>query len=368
MRHRLGGIGAALLLTVCGCSGSGDNETPGIALVVANSKLNFAVEMGHGFEAGVARVGGVNATVTGPDIVDGPRQLQIFQDLKKTADDGISVFTLNMEIFARPIADAVAEDIPIIAVDNPPLAAADVGLFIGNDNYELGRMLADLALAKMPSSATGGAASATGGAASATGGAASAAGGGGTVVIGTSNPGAKVLDRRAKGIRERIEEKLPGVTVIGPFDTKQDTSANQAAWRTLIKANPGALAFLGTGDADGWNLAAIRKEIGGKWVAGAFDLDPRSLAAVKESHLVLVSPEHFVKGAVAGRIQAEHAKSGKDLPEGWIYIPGLAVSPANIDAVLARQQSVEATTQAVAAQVDTILTDKTYLRGMENAG
>lgn len=344
MRHQLGGAAAALLLLLGGCTAEKNEEIPGIALVLANSELNYAKEMGDGFETGVASVGGVNATVTGPDVVDGSRQLQMFQELTKTADDGISVFTLNPELFAKPIADAVDRGIPIIAVDNPPLAAAGVRLYVGNDNYELGRMLADLVVAELPPDTIG------------------------RIVLGTSSPGARALDRRAKGMRERLKERLPGVSVLGPFDVKQDTSANRAAWRALVEVNSTAVAFIGTGDADAWNLAAVRKETGGTWVAGGFDLDPRSLAAVKAGGLVVVSPEHFVSGAVAGRLQATHAKSDEELPEGWYYIPGLAVNGDNIDAVTARQRSSQSIAQAVAADVDRVLTDSTYRRSIEDAG
>jgi ribose transport system substrate-binding protein len=317
---------------------SGDGGTSEVSFVVANSMLNFAKEMGEGFKVGVSRVGGVTGQVVGPTIVDGNKQLQMFKDLTASSKDGISVFTLAPEIFTPAVAEAAKSGIPMIAVDNPPLNAWGVKLFVGNDNYELGRMLAREAIAKLPANAKG------------------------KIVIGTSAPAVKVLDRRAKGIRDELKAKLPGVTVVGPFDTKQETAANLAAWQTLAQVNKGALAFLGTGDADGWNLAEIRRTTKATWVAGAFDLDPKSLAAVKAGDLVLVSPEHFVKGEVAGWLQAQHAKDGEALPEGWIHIPGLAVNSNNIDTVIARQQSTQATAKAVAAQVDTILGDKSYLK------
>jgi ribose transport system substrate-binding protein len=52
-----------------------------------------------------------------------------------------------------------------------------------------------------------------------------------------------------------------------------------------------------------------------------------------------MSPEHYLKGAIAGRLQAEHAKARTDLPEGWIYTPGLVVTRANIDQIVRRQAS-----------------------------
>jgi ribose transport system substrate-binding protein len=328
----------------CGDKGAGGAGTPRIAFVLATTKLSFAVAMADGFRAGVSRVGGVTADVVGPEIVDGAQQLQMLQQAQKTATGGISVFTLTPDVLSPAMADAVEADIPVIAVDNPPMTTTGVKLFVGNDNYELGRSLAREVIAKLPAGATG------------------------KVVIGNNAPGVKVLDRRAKGMRDEFTGKLPGVEVLGPFDTKQEVAANLAAWKTLTTANKDAIAFLGTGDADGWNLAAIRRERKATWVAGAFDLDPKALEAVKAGELVLVSPEHFLKGEVAGRLQATHARSGDPLPKGWLYIPGLAVNSRNIDAVRARQQSAESIAKAVSGQVDTILTDPGYFRKMSDLG
>jgi ribose transport system substrate-binding protein len=348
MRRLWWGVVAVLIVlgqAACGDNGgSGKDGPPHVAFVLANSQLSFATAMADGFRTGVGRVGGVTVEVTGPDIVDGQKQLQMLQEAVKTAQDGVSVFTLTPEILAQALAESVRQGIPVIAVDNPPLSTSGIKLFVGNDNYELGRALAREVIAKLPAGAAG------------------------KVVLGTNAPGVKVLDRRAKGMRDEFKQALPAVKVLGPFDTKQEIPANLAAWRTLTTVNKDALAFLGTGDADGWNLAAIRRERRAAWVAGAFDLDPRSLTAVRAGELVLVSPEHFIKGEVAGRLQARHAKDGEPPPEGWFYIPGLPVNSANVDAVIARQASVEATAKAVSAQVDTILGDPSYLRKMSAVG
>jgi ribose transport system substrate-binding protein len=347
-----GAVVALMALGSAACGGeSGAEKTgpPRIAFVLATTELSFAVAMADGFRAGAARVGGVTVDVTGPPIVDGAKQLQMLHEAKqlqmlheaeRTAKDGISVFTLTPDVASPAMADAVEADIPMIAVDNPPMSTTGVKLFVGNDNYQLGRLLAREVVAKLPSGA----------------------GVDGKVVIGNNAPGVDVLDKRAKGMRDELKEKLPGVTVLGPFDTKQEIAANLAAWRTLVSANKDAIAFLGTGDADGFNLATIRRERKATWPAGAFDIDPKSLKAVKSGDLVLVSPEHFLKGEVAGWLQAQHAKSGEPLPEGWVYIPGLAVNSANIDAVLARQASAESIAKAVAGQLDTIIGDSGRLR------
>jgi ribose transport system substrate-binding protein len=323
---------ATLALTAaCGSPHAGSGAADTVAFVMANSQLSFAQEMALGFQAGVAAVGGVRAEVTGPGIVDGPREVQLFQAAMTTAPSGVSLFTLDSDLFSEPLGSAAKAGIPVIAVDNPLPVGTGATLFVGNDNLELGRKAADLVIARLPAEATG------------------------TVVIGSTAPGAPALDRRSDGMRLEFAARLPGVHVIGPFDTKQETSANLAAWRLLVRTNRHALAFLGTGDADGWNLATIHRTTHGRWLAAAFDLDPRALAAVRSGDLLLISPEHWVKGAVAGRLQALTAKTGAALPKGWVYTPELAVTPGNIDAIIARQATPQTRATALNAEVDKIM-------------
>jgi ribose transport system substrate-binding protein len=326
------GLGVLALLPAAACTGSsGPSAKPTVAFVVANTQLNFAREMTAGFRAGVAHVGGVKVAIIGPGIVDGPREVKLFQATARKTPAGVSVFTLSPDLFVDPLLTASQQGLPMIAVDNPPPFGSGVSLFVGNDNTQLGKDLADVVIARLPATAKG------------------------TVVLGTSTPGVIVLGDRVEGMRAEFARKLPGVRVLGAFDTKQEVSANLAAWEILVKANPDALAFLGTGDADGWNLASIRARTHGKWLAGAFDLDPRALAAVKAGDLLLMSPEHFVKGEVAGRLQASHALDSSDLPKGWVLCPGLAVTPDNIDAIIARQVSTATKEAALSPAIDDIM-------------
>ena len=346
----------ALVIGAAGCSksepesefesGSAPEAKPAVGFVLPSTELNFAKEMATGFESAVKKVGGVDSTIAGTARMDNAGEAKIFEELVKTgkAQDGISVFMQAADLFAPLIAQANAKKIPMIAVDNKMDATSKVELYVGNDNYELGQTLAAEVIKKLPPGADG------------------------EVLIGTPVPGVPVLELRAKGMRDEFRKRLPGVEVLGPFDTKQDPLVNLTAWRSLVSANPDALAFLGTGDADAYNLADLRKQAKAKWVAGAFDLDPRSLQAVKDGQLVLVSPEHFVKGAIAGRLQAQLAKDGVALPKGWIYTPGLAITSANVDEIIKRQASLAAKEAWFAPRIDTILQDqKTYLRPLADA-
>jgi ribose transport system substrate-binding protein len=306
-------------LLLAGCAREATKRaggTPTVGLVYASTKANFATEMALGYRVGAEAVGGVKAVVTAPPIVDPPRQIEMLKQMSGTATGGITVHPVQGDLFARPMADVVKKDIPLIAIDGIVSPGSKVNLYVGNDNYELGQSLAAEAIKRLKPDAAG------------------------TVVVGTPTAGAPSLDSRIAGIRDEFRKQRPAIKVLGPFDTNRDIKANLVVWRGLVKANPKALAFLGVGDADAYNLAAVRQSTGGKWLAAAFDLSPKSLAAVKTGQLfAVVSPEHFLKGAIAGQLQARHAKDGNTLPKGWVYVPGLLVTSQNVEEITKRQAS-----------------------------
>jgi ribose transport system substrate-binding protein len=298
----------ALLLAVAGVSGCGDGKTsddpPTIGFVSQNNSRDFSKEMSEGFRAGATIAGGIKAEVTGPDTHDGLKQVELLRDLATRAKGGIGLSAVAPELVAEPIAQVTGQGIPMIAVAGGQVApGSGVRLLIENDNYELGRMLADVTADKVPPDSAG------------------------KIVIGSNSPAMPALDQRAAGLRARLVERLPKLQVIGPLDTGRDLPANLATWQRLAEANPDALALLGTGDVDAINLAAVHAARNAKWLAGAFSLDHRALQGVKEGHLFAsVSAEHFLKGAVAGWLLAEHAKTGRALPQGWFVAPGLTAS------------------------------------------
>jgi ribose transport system substrate-binding protein len=333
-------LAAGMTLGLAGCGQDKATSKPKVAMVITDSKLDFAKEMGDGFAAGSKEDGGVDATVVGLDIRGGPTQLARFQELTKKAKDGVAVETLAPELFAKPLAAAAKDGVPLIAVDAPPEPGSGVRLYVGNDNYGLGVKLADEAIKRLPPKATG------------------------KVLLGTPKPGFPPLDLRIKGLQDEFAKRLPSVRVLGPFDVLQDERANEAAWQRLVTANPDALAFLGTGAADSFNLAAIRKRTGGKWLAAAFDVEPQSLAAVKQGQLfALMSPEHFLNGSIAGHLIARDAKGEHALPQGWFATPGLAITSANIDQIIKRQASSAAREDWFRAKAAALLKNqKSYLR------
>ncbi|MGZ3146602.1 sugar ABC transporter substrate-binding protein [Lentzea chajnantorensis] len=318
---------------VSGCTtGQTSDDPPTIGFLSQNTSRDFSREMSDGFTAGAQLVGGVRTETTGPATHDGLRQVELLRDLATRARGGIGVSAVAPELLAGPMARLVEQDIPVIAVAGGQIApGADVELLIENDSYDMGQLLADAAVERLPPDAAG------------------------TVVIGSNSPAMPALDQRSAGMRARLTERLPKLRVMGPLDTGRDAQANLATWQRVVDANPDALAFLGAGDVDAVNLAAVHAARGARWLAGAFSVDPKALQGVKDGHLFAsVSAEHFVKGAVAGWLLAAHAKNGRPLPEGWFVAPGLLVTRANVDQVIARQSSPEARLDAARPQVEAL--------------
>jgi ribose transport system substrate-binding protein len=307
-----------VLLAGCGSAAGGGGGTE-LGFAVATTSEDFAQQMADGGRYAAARFDGVELQVSGPPGVDGPAEVKLFQDLGRTAPDGIAVENLAPDLFVRPMADVAGKGIPLVAVDTVPLDGSNVTTYVGNDNAGLGRMLAEEAIRLLGPDAAG------------------------TVVVGTTVPGVPVLDQRAEGIKEAFAEKLPNVAVLGPFETKIEPTLNFGIWNGLVKANPDALAFLGTGDQDSYNLAKIKQENNGTYLTAGFDLNAATLRAVKDgTNFATLSPEHFMKGAVAVRMLAEAATEDTPLPEGWIDSGALLVTSENVDEIIARQESEDA--------------------------
>jgi ribose transport system substrate-binding protein len=307
-------------LGMAGCGGERAAETtsgdrPTVAVVLSSSKLSVGRELGAGFRIG-AETAGADAVVTGPPLADPPKQAEMFKEMTNTAKGGVAIQASNPELMAGQLAAAAKGGFPVIAVDIRPAATSGLKTFVGNDNHLLGVMIAEELARRLPPGSTG------------------------SVLVGSTRPGLPVMEQRLKGIRDGFARTLPGVRVAGPFDTQSDAAANLSAWRRLAAAAPGALALVGTGSTDGGSLAAVQAETKGDWLCAGFDLDGKALAGLRAGHLVAIaSPEHYLTGAVAGWLQARHARSRGPLPEGWIQTPSLMITSANVSEIIDRQAS-----------------------------
>lgn len=333
---RVVGTCAAVTVTLAACSssagsGSGSGKTLHLGMAVANISLNFASEMVDGAKQAVAHSKNVNLKVVGPPNTDGPAEESLFQTLTSTATDGIVLENLDPPIFTRPAAQAVQKGITVVALDTSPTDGSKVDFYVGNDNYELGVLLAEQAIKRMPKNPSG------------------------QVVIGEPNPGTPVLDSRAKGISDTFKAKAPHVQVLGPYQTYSDPAQNYGAWLSQVHAHPNALAFLGVGDADSYDLAKIKQAEHGKYLVAGTDVDAKTLEDVKAGlDFCTIDPEHFLKGYIAMWLLIQ-SKRGQKLPSGWFETPGLVVDQSNVDQIIAREKSPSAAYDYYKPQIDKLL-------------
>jgi ribose transport system substrate-binding protein len=318
---------ALLFLAACGgttpASGStSSGKSPSdihVAFVAPTSSLNFASEMmaGAQYAANQFHVSAQNAQIVAPPNVDNAGEVKLFQDLTRTAKDGIAVMTLAPDLFVRPEADAISSGMTIVCVDAAEPPAANITTYVGNDNLSAGAELADEAIKRLPANAKG------------------------SVVFGIDVPGLPVLVYRTQGMQQEFQRLRPDLKLLGPFNVYQEPQQNFSAWNNLVKSHPDAVAFLGVGDQDTASLAKIKQANHGTYLTGAFDLNQAGMQAVQDgTNFALEDPEHFLKGYVSMRLLIEHALSGKAIPKGWWNPGALLVTQSNIQSIMDRQQDL----------------------------
>jgi ribose transport system substrate-binding protein len=336
-----------------GCGGNGGEEPAGappgqrpkLALVLSSSQLSAGKELGAGFTNTAGQLG-ADAMVSGPPLADPVKQAEVFKEMMNSAKGGVAIQATDAELIARELAAAVQGGFPVIAVDIKPAATSGVKTFVGNDNRQLGELLADELIGRLPAGSTG------------------------TVLVGSTRPGLTVMEQRMQGIRDRFAAKLPGVKLAGPFDTQTDATANLASWNRLAAATPGALALIGTGSTDGPSIATVHAERKASWLGAGFDLHPKTITGLQKGELVAIaSPEHYLAGAVAGWLQARHAQAGAPLPQGWVQTPSLVITKKNLPEIIKRQQSDDAKAAFFKPQIDELTANlPTYTKPLIPAG
>jgi ABC-type sugar transport system substrate-binding protein len=315
------------LLPLVACSNSVGNNTNAngknpanihVGFVSATKSQNFALEMAAGAQY-AANQYHVSAQIVAPVGIDGPAEVSLFQDLTRTALDGIAVETLTPDLFVQPEANAISKNIPVIAVDTTPLPGAKITTYIGNDNIAAGAMLASAAINLIPKNAIG------------------------SVAIGIDTPGVPVLTYRVQGMMQQFKSLRPDLQIIGPFTSFQQVQQNYNTWNDLIRAHSDIVANLGVGDPDNASLAQIKQNNHGTYLTGAFDLNEAGLQAVANgTNFALVDPEHFLKGYVAMRLLIEHALYGTTIPTGWWNTGASLIVQNNVQDIISRQVSLDA--------------------------
>lgn len=322
----------ALGLTIAACDGGPGSRRLKMGIAVPNDTLNFSREMYQGAAEAAQHARNIDLKIVGPSSTDGPAEVRLLRNLATTQTDGIILFNLDPPIFTRPAAQVVDQGVPVVALDTAPMSGSEINFFVGTDNHELGMLLAEATVKKLGANARG------------------------TVVLGQTDFGVPVLDDRIAGIKETLAEQAPGLRVIGPFHTFSDPAQNYDAWLAQVHAHPDALAFLGVGDADSYDLAEIRQREKGHYLTAGFDVDPKTLKAIKRGvNFVGIDPQHFLKGYISMAILAQYVRDGRKLPQGWFKTSGAVISRSNVEAVIAREKSPEAAYNWYKPEIDRLM-------------
>ena len=329
MRNTLLGVATALttLSTVVACGNSAaPSSTPGGPCDTAGKKLNLAFvyasttqnpfqEMALGAQAAADDDGNVNLQLSAPTGIDGPKEVSLFQAAARNATDGVAYMTVTPDLFVRPLNTATDANVPVIAVDAGPPPGTKVKTFVANSNTKLGELLGDAFVAQNPRAD-------------------------GEVVLGNDIPSLQLLVQRLNGVQNVLKAKLPNAKLVDPLDTKSEPTDNFNAWKSVVQAHPDATAFIGVGGQDGVSLPLIAKQTGRGYLAGSADLPPEAVQAVKAGSIfALSSPEHWMKGYIAMHLLVVAKRTCKPIPEGWWNSGNLVVDKANVDDIIARQQT-----------------------------
>jgi ABC-type sugar transport system substrate-binding protein len=333
-RALLTGTGVAILAAQAPFAWAQDTKIQ-LGFVYWETKTDAFVQMANGGIAVGALDASVNLLTAAPDTGDPQRQAALFGPIAQTQVDGIVLQSLASGPLTRPVMDAMAAGIPVVAIDAPPPEGSGVGLFITADNVGLGAELAAKVLALVPADAKG------------------------SVIIGSTGVGVPPLDMRVQGMIAKITELRPDLKIVGPVATNGVTATSAevfAAWDGLLTNNPDAVAVLAPSaqDATAWGLLGARK--GFKLPSGGFDLEAGNLRAVKDGYVTYVmSPGHWLAGYIATRALANAKAKGEPLIQGLLLVPGELVSAENVDTVIARQASAETVAAALAPVGDEVL-------------
>jgi ribose transport system substrate-binding protein len=333
-RALLAGTVAALLAAEAPLALAQDGKVE-LGFVYWETKTDAFVQMANGGLAVAALDAGVNVQTAAPDTGDPQRQAALFGPIAQTQTDGIVLQSLASGPLTRPVMEAMAAGIPVVAIDAPPPEGSGVGLFVTADNVGLGAQLAERVLALVPADAKG------------------------SVLIGSTGVGVPPLDMRVQGMIARITELRPDLKIVGPVATNGVTATSAevfAAWDGLLANNPDAVAVLAPSaqDATAWGLLGARK--GFALPSGGFDLEAGNLQAVKDGHVdYVMSPGHWLAGYIATRALANAAQTGTPLIQGLLLVPGELVSAENVEAVIARQTSADSVAAALAPVGDEVL-------------
>jgi len=329
--------GALLFLGAATPTFAAAKKTVHISLVLPATGTQFGDRLRFGAEAAAATFGGaVKLNVTGPAQIDPSQEVQIFQNEVLSNPDAIIVGPIPASLFVEPAMLAEQQGVKVAWIVVPPTSEVKHGLFVGNNEYEMGKtvgnLIADGIIAKNGANPSG------------------------TVVPGICIPGLTNLEDRLVGARESITKRLPSVKVGNEIDTGNERAQNYAAWDQGIQANPAGLAFYDACEPGMISLAKIKQDDNRKFTLVVWDTPDEVLDGIQQGVIsAAVPPSHFTSGYMAVYLVAKALLDGKPVPEGWLRTPTHVVDAKTIDPFVKAESSPAAMLAFYKPDIDNLI-------------
>jgi len=223
--------------------------------VLGKSVHPYWAEVQLGTEAAAKKLGvGVNFFV--PQKEDSNAQVSRLETFIASGVSGIAFAASDPSSVKRVIDDAVAQDIPCVALDTDAPQTKRIG-YIGTDNYTAGRIAGET-LGKILN-------------------------GRGKVAISTGSLSATNSRERMQGFKDVLGEKYPAVRIITLPADKEDSAVAQTNAESALIADPDLTAFYGVYAINGPACAkAVRAaDKVGKVRVVCFDTTPDHMKLIK---------------------------------------------------------------------------------------
>jgi ABC-type sugar transport system substrate-binding protein len=327
----VGLLGAACLVATVFACGSGNGSSgsttgstgakPKIALV-EHVRVPAVEIFAYGATAASNELG-FPLDITGPQGYN-LQQQQAMSDAEANAGaKGIIEILVGATAWSRNETALMDRGIKVvnIGVYTGPFLDTKTPIYVGPNDIEYGRALGDLVV-----KAIGGMTAQ------------------GDVVIATCVPGLLEQEDRFNGVRLALSDYAPNVNLIGLLNVSDDPSIGIPQWQQIVQKYPNALAFVGLCSTHPADLAKVKASTpGAKWVITGGELDPGTLAGIKDGRIYgVVDAAIWQQGYIAAKLLYLQNTSSNIPQTGWID-PGIeVVTQSNIDAVTAREQGSRA--------------------------
>ena len=317
-------LAAALLFPALPHPAGASPRSVRISVVLPATGTQFGDRLRFGAEAAAATFGGaVKLSIVGPAQIDPSQEVQIFQNEILTSPDAIIVGPIPASLFVEPALLAEQQGIHVAWMVVPPANDVKQGLFVGNNEYEMGQSVGNL-IADRIIKARGSEVA-------------------GTVVPGICIPGLTNLEDRLAGASDAIRKRLPMVKVAPEINTGNERGENYAAWDQAIQSNPRALAFYDACEPGMINLTKLKEDDKRDFQLVVWDTPDEVLAGLKQGVIAAASPpSHFITGYLSVYLVATALLADKPIPNGWFRTPNRVVDASNIDSVITAESSSQA--------------------------